>query len=105
MGVDRRFKEARGFNDRQARFSEKVAASAKARARQFAASAKAYGGSTGGRKSLDYNAGIVNLNRRAAAQRKKDALFEDVGNDLFEPKRDFPYGVKDPDLNDPENWG
>ena len=103
MSVDRRFKEAQGFNDRQARFSEKVAASAKSRARQFAKSAKAYGGSTGGRQSLNPNPGLKVMNLQDAAERRKNAIFEDVNDDLFKPERDFPYGVKDPQLNDPEN--
>lgn len=47
-----------------------------AKARTFNAKAQHYGGSTGGRKSIDQGSGISVLNRRSAEQAEKKKVFE-----------------------------
>ena len=47
-----------------------------AKARTFNTHAQHYGGSTGGRKSIDQGSGISVLNRRSAEQSEKKKVFE-----------------------------
>tara|TARA_R100001443_G_scaffold60573_1_gene70889 strand:- start:11 stop:265 length:255 start_codon:yes stop_codon:yes gene_type:complete len=48
-----------------------------ARARKFNHDAQKYGGSTGGRKSIDGGSGISVLNRRTAQQGAENQLFRE----------------------------
>ncbi len=48
-----------------------------ARARKFNHDSQNYGGSTGGRKSIDAGSGISVLNRRSAQQGEQNQLFRE----------------------------
>ena len=51
-----------------------------AQARRYNSNAQSYGGSTGGRKSLDARGrGITNMSQRSAQQAEKGKVFEEAG--------------------------
>ena len=65
------------------------------KARRANHSAQNYGGSTGGRKSIDGGSGIQVLNRRAAEQAEESKIFRDsldeygARREAWEAKRDL----------------
>ena len=101
--MDRRYKQARFYNgtpatDRRVNRSDSLVRSYLARARKQNATGQSYGGSTGGRSSIDSNRGLEILRERATQQSERNEVFKEEGSGIYGARRAKYESRQLPDL-------
>ena len=90
--MDRRYNQARFYNGtpatrRSTNRSDSLVRNYLARARKENSVAQSYGGSTGGRSSIDVNRGLDILRERASEQSERNKVFKEEGTGVYVARR------------------
>jgi hypothetical protein len=87
--MDRRYKEAQGFSLGGQAQRDATAKRLQARARSQAHTANAYGGSTGGLRSIDNGRGLEVMQERAQSIAQARQVFKDFGSGALGARKAF----------------
>lgn len=101
--MDRRYTQARFYNGtpatrRSANRSDSLVRSYLSRARKENSARQSYGGSTGGRSSIDVNRGLDILRERASEQSERNKVFKEEGSGIYGARRAKYESRQLPDL-------
>ena len=101
--MDRRYTQARFYNGtpataRGVNKSDSLVRSYLARARKENSTGQSYGGSTGGRSSIDANRGLEILRERSSEQSERNKVFKEEGSGIYGARRAKYESRQLPDL-------